>query len=697
MARRMTSRQMKKEVSVRKTTDEGTVAKLKSKVDEAVAINEQWSQNIQKWHKMRMRIKKSKTFPFVGCSNLRMPTIETKLRKQKASLVNIVFGIRPVVQVTPTPSGNWESARKIEKFLDHIIMDRIKLTPKATIAIDQALEKGFYLMKPYWNTKIMKRVEKLSLDDISVEEATWLFAPERTPDEMVQAVIQKFNIDMNPLVQEENVASARKVVEALEVGKTKIDVVFQDVLCDYPDVALCDPEKTYVSPDAGWEPESSEYIIHEFMLPIEEVRQNAEIKGWSQKAINQLKEVLSSEDQKTVHDSTTLEEIKDIREGIYRYKKTNQIRVWEYYGNWDIDGDGMKEKAVITCAPDFNLVFRKIVLPFASGKKPFVKVINELTDDRWYSHRGMPEIIEDIVKEIDMQHNQKLDQQTMRNAPMYIFRSGMINKNTIQFIFGQGIPASGLQPLDDVIRPLNNANNNVEFSYEREQMMLETKIEELLGQPDFTLQSMINKRQPRTLGEVNYQMQSMQTVFTMDVELVRHAFTELFNWIWELWSQYGSDEYEFAYFGENGYEPIKMTREELQGKYKIVIRGNDQNTNPQLRLQKAQMILQAQQQPAALQSGVVTPQNIANAYKRLFQELDIPNWEELVSMPQPQPQPLPIQAKMDDLTDAEKAQVLARMGVQPDVQGRAMKSRATVEDKEIEQRTQEIDNLVKSS
>jgi hypothetical protein len=264
---------------------------------------------------------------------------------------------------------------------------------------------------------------------------------------------------------------------------------------------------------------------------------------------------------------------------------------------------------------------------------------------------------------------------------MYIYRAGMINKNTMQFAWGQGIAAQGMQPLNDLIQPINNNNPNVEFSYKDEQMLLETKVQELLGQPDYTLQSMINRRQPRTLGEVQMQSQGMQNMFTLDADLFRQSFEELFNWIWELWCQYGDEQYEFAYFGRNGYEPIKMTREETQGKYKISIRGNDQNTNPQVRLQKTQMIIQMQSNPVALQTGVITPINIANGYKLALQEMDIPNWEELVMPPemiaqqmqQQQQQPPPvndIKLKTDDLTDGEIAQILERRGIKPDMENR---------------------------
>jgi len=40
---------------------------------------------------------------------------------------------------------------------------------------------------------------------------------------------------------------------------------------------------------------------------------------------------------------------------------------------------------------------------------------------------------------------------------------------------------------------------------------------------------------------------------------------------------------------------------------------------------------------------------------------------------------------MDDLTDAEQAQVLVKQGIQPDVQGRSLKSKAKIQEKDIEQ------------
>jgi len=155
-----------KKTKKERLTDDKIIADIGGWLDDSKNWVGSWQTKQDKWHKLRMRIKAPKNFPFSGCSNLRMPTIETKIRKLKAALVNVLFGIRPIIQVVPTPSGNWEGALKIEMFLDHILMNVMNIKNKLIIAIDQALEKGFFLIKPYWKVSIITRIEELNTEDL---------------------------------------------------------------------------------------------------------------------------------------------------------------------------------------------------------------------------------------------------------------------------------------------------------------------------------------------------------------------------------------------------------------------------------------------------------------------------------------------------------------------------------------------------
>jgi len=650
---------------------------VKTKFEDAESYRTTWISKQLKYNKMRMRSKKAKTFPFVGCSNIKMPTAEVKIRKVKAALYNVIFGVRPIVQVVPPPSGSFDLALKIEKFLDHLLMERMKIQNKALIAIDQELEQGFFLIKPYWKLEITKRKEKFDLSELTTDEVWFISDSKTTKDMLREFIINYFDIDMNDRVADDNEKAIEEVINTINRRDYEFEFYVQDVVCDLPDIALVAPEKFYVPSDSGFDPQEAGCLIHEFYMPFSQVKVNAEYFGWDIKGVTDIGDYKG----KRQDTQNQREQNKDTQEGIDSLNSPSEhVRIWEYYGWYDLDGDGVDEKCVIICAPDFNKVLKKMTLPLYSGKFPFVKLFYELTSDRWYSHRGIVEMAEDIIKEIDIQHNMKIDQQTIRNAPMFLYRAGMVNPNLMQLIPNQAIPIKGMQPLRDTVDVLNNTNPNAEFSYDREQQILESKLEEMFGQVDYTLQSMINKRQPRTLGEVQMQSQNAQQVFSLDAGMHTEQFSELFNQVWELWCQYGSDEYEFNYFGQNGWEKLKLTKEEIQGKYRITVRGNDRNTNPQTRIQKAQQILLAVQNPILVQSGVITPPQMIASLKRFYQYLEIDNWEELINLqwqPPPPPQTPPPFAitppDFDEMTDGEQAQVLASAGIQPDVQGRMMR------------------------
>jgi hypothetical protein len=273
---------------------------------------------------------------------------------------------------------------------------------------------------------------------------------------------------------------------------------------------------------------------------------------------------------------------------------------------------------------------------------------------------------------------------------MFKFRSGVVNPKLVRFIPAQGIPVSGMAPLDDSIKLMDNSNANTEFSYEREEMLLKTVIQEYLGQVDYSLQSMINKRQPRTLGEVQMQAQNANQVFSLDSSMWTNSISEMFSQILELCQQYMPERVFALVTGQDDLEPIHLTRDEIQGKYNIVCRGNDTNTNPYVKAQKSQMRVQLLINPLMLQTGVIAPPNIYNILKRYLQDDGEIAWKEMITMPQPPQQPqLPpaatlIKPNYDDLTDAEQAQVLISAGVKPDAMGRAMERKEMMREDEFE-------------
>lgn len=652
-------------------TDEQLVQKYKKEVQAALTHTETWRNKQERWHQQRMRMKKKKVFPFADCSNLKMPTDERHIRKKKAKLVQRIFGIRPIVQAVPPPSGSNETAIKIEKWMDHLIMDIMKFFPIGVMAIDKMLEGGFQPFKPFWRTETTRRTEVLDLHDMTMEEMAYFFSHGTDPDWIKQEIIRRFSIDMNPLVAEFNDAAVKDAIVRFYSGEEEIEIEVEDIVYNAPDVATPNAERIIVPPNSPINPQRCEWICHDLDLSYLDLMSRID-SGY--KNLDILMEKLSKKTTKSAGPAYNKEQMENYREGIERYEAGGTVRIWEIY-TWEKikPTDSKPRKCVLTIAPDFNIMHRRVSLDTPNGAFPITRINNELTDDRWYSPRGIPEIITDIVKEIDVQKNQKIDSQTSRNAPMFKYRVGIINPR-IKLRPNRGIPVPAGIPFSEVFEMINNTNLNAEFSYKDEIMQLNAETEELLGEVNFTLQSQINKRQPRTGVEVDAQIQGSMPLATLEADVVAHGFTELFQMLFALWCQHGDDEMTFQYFGSNPNgipETIKLNKEELQG-HIIVVKGNDSNTNPQIRLQKANAIAQLVADPVALQMGIIKPQNYYNAKRESLQQLGVNPDLFITPPPPPQPPPPPIpdvKMTMEDLTPIEQIQLKGRLGLNPDLRG----------------------------
>jgi hypothetical protein len=682
---------------MKKENDDQLFNDIASEIEEAKSNTEVWSQKHDKFYRLRFRVKKIKTFPFAGCSNLRLPTIETYIRKSKASLVGIYSNIKPRMQVIPQTDQDLRKANKIERFLDYLADYKMMLLDKLILGCDKMLEKGFFVAKISWCMKNRSYTEELNLSDIDIQDLDKLF-DRNVPDEVImQEMIKRLNVDMSETVMEDNIQAVQKAVKDIRSGSEIIKVNLKDEVYNAPDFMVCDPAQIYVPADAGMDIQNLRWICHEYFEPLQVLRERAADGIYDEEKVNDivdLKDFGKFENKETKNNDKIAEQSKDFREGIDRVNNPSQlVKIWEVYKYYNPDKNGLQQKWQFILAPEFNVILKKQVLPYDHQKFPFVRFTNEIVDDRWFSARGIPEHLEDLSKEIDAQHNQKIDNQTIRNAPMFKFRSGVVNPKLVRFIPAQGIPVSGMAPLDDSIKLMDNSNANTEFSYEREEMLLKTVIQEYLGQVDYSLQSMINKRQPRTLGEVQMQAQNANQVFSLDASMWTMSLSDCFMQMLELCQQYMPERVFALVTGGDDPEPLHLTRDEIQGKYNIVCRGNDTNTNPYVKAQKSQMRVQLlTANPVYLQAGVVNGENIYNILKRYLQDDGEIAWKGMITQPQPpQPPPPPpaatlIKPDYKDLSHAEQAQVLQSAGIQPDPYGRMLE-----ENKELDEDYQEQD------
>ena len=678
------SGELVREVLPKNDDDSKLFKSLYDRIQDAQTVRGTWNQKMDYYYRMRMRIRKEKNFPFVGCSNLRLPTIEKYIRKIKAALFNVVWGIKPHAMVISEPNTNPEAAWKLETYMDWLLDTKIRFPKKLSILIDKMLEKGFCVAEPIWKMADEKRQFEIDLADIPREMLVQVFS--LVDDEsLVESIAKLFSVDMSESVRYENTKALTEAIGKLRTGERKVKLTLADETYNNVEINIHDPENVYVPVDSGINPQDARFVAYEVYEPWDVVRQKAksgvydkavvdEMEAYSQVPVDQPPSQGNSSFNNMFRTSQVTE---DMREGISRINNPSRlVKLWRVYAWYDLDDDGMEERNVFILAPEWKRTLSKFPFTYSHKKWPCIRFDSEVVDDKWYSPRGVPEMLEDIDKEINAQHNQKIDQQTIRNTPMFAFRSGIINPRLVKFIPGQGIPVNGMTPLNDAISVLNNTNSNAEFSYRDEEMLLKSEIQELYGQVDYSLQSQINRREPRTASEATQAQQSANLVFSLDSTLFGESMSELFGQIVGLTQQYLQDSVYFQVVGEG--QTVHLTREEIQGEFQVRIRGNDVNTNGARRLEMAQAKIQMLANPYSIQSGMYTPVNHYYALKEYLQETGDVFWDKKISVPQPPPPPSPppaitnIKTNFAELSPTEKAQVLVSAGIKPDLQAHIM-------------------------
>jgi hypothetical protein len=684
-----------KEVAKQSESDTKIFNDIHTMITDAQEQRGAWNTKRDTYYRMRMRVRKDKSFPFPGSSNLRLPTLEKYIVKAKAALIGLIWSVRPKLTVIPTPSGSPDAAVKLEYYVDWLIDHVLKPLKKLLILVDKVKQDGWGFIEVTWKMEDEKRKFSINLDELPSEVTSLIFSADPALQESLPQTLAKiFDIDMSETVRAQNTESILKAVEALSKGEKSVKLTIADETYNNVEWSVHDPQFVHVPADSFLDPQQARLLAVEIYEPFDVVRKKAREGVYDQSAFDTI-DALRHVDPSTMNNSPgsifrTTDATKDMREGIERLNgPSRNIKIYRTYAWYDSDGDGIEERNVFILAPEFKTILKQFPFPYHHNKWPITRFDAEVTDDRWYSVRGYPELLEDIVKEIDTQHNQKIDQQTIRNAPMFTFRSGVVNPRLVKFIPGQGIPVPGTVPLNDAIQMMNNTNTNAEYSYRDEEMLLKSEIQELVGQVDFGLQSQINRREPRTAMEVGAQQQSVQTVFGLDVMLFSDSLSEVLLQTVQLLQQYLPEETYFSVVGEG--QTIRLTREEIQGEYHVRVRGNDMSLNPAQRVSQAIQRIQFLSNPLAMQMGIVQPANLFYLYKRYLQDSGEYAWQQMISQPPPPPQPGPppaitqVKTNFVDLTDAEKAQVLASGGIEPDPQGRALaKQQELIEGREKE-------------
>ena len=559
-----------------------TVQELCQEVEKAISDRSEWEHKQRVFYERRYGIRDDKNFPWPGSSNINIPLIDKTIRRQKPVYVNAIFGVNPVLSIETLGEGDPERARRIENFYDWLIrykMDRCRETQIQSV--DHFLTYGQSYIKVVWDHRTERKTRTLDLsflpDDVNRNEIS---------DEDFAQLAPQMGLDLN---EKEDLKAFESVLKQFRDGKDKLKVSLQVMKQNAPRWEFVDSRDVIVPFDSADDIDSLPWICHRMYMTPAEIRERG-IHGMYDEDVASKVALESKTSEMGSDDSSYINSARTVREGVSASSASGSfIELHEIYFYHDIDGDGLEEQCVMTVAADSMEVLRLIEYPYEHGEWPFTRFAYEITEPRWYSPRGIPEMLYDLNAEINAQHNAKLDRMTIQNAITFKVREGSVrNPSQLRFRPGGYIP---VRRMDD-IQPITH--QVMDYSFEAEERTLKAYAEEYVGVQDFGISNVNQRVERRTAAEVQEISRISQMQSALDIQIFQESMRRLHRQTLFLWSQYGDMT---VIINIDGREPVVFNRWDLYKDFDLIPTGRLDNLDSRSRAQKALADMQVASSP----------------------------------------------------------------------------------------------------
>lgn len=559
-----------KEVNSLKLTTEITsfVNDLAGEIEEEDGYRKQWAEAIDKLDRLRYGIRRKKMSPWPGCANYSMPLIDSDISRLKPSYVNLIK-VSPVVVFEPYGPEDVEPARKRECLYDWRLKNKVKFFKPYCYGVDQVLgAPGQTVFRIIWKFTTRTYTEEIDISELSQDVIDVIYDARMPDDVLFKILEEELNADLD---YKENEDAIRKAIKDFRNGKTILELTLYETKDDQPELIACNVKDDLVVPKDTKEINDARFIDYSFWITKNDLKiamrdgkyeeyVDYEIDGWA-----------NTDKRETCNDEMIL---------------MHETCCW-----YDVNNDGIKERCITTW-PDAQpeSVLRFIELPYDHGMWPYVQIKRELTEAGFYSTRGIPYLDEDFQIGISTAVNQAIDNGTIVNNPERVARKGILsNPNNRRYIPGELTEING-SPAEYETRQLANSSQPVllqqaqylkQWSGER----FGQQTTGLSGGVELPGNSMGGKK---TAREIDALISMQGNAQSLDLVVFQAQMGDVHYQIDALYEQFGSDEEEII----TNQKPMKVSRQEIQGRFNIIPNGRMDNADPGMRLKKSMSAFQ---------------------------------------------------------------------------------------------------------
>lgn len=508
----------------------------------------------------------NKPFPWDGASDLKVPTIDEIINHGVA--MDVLALAKANIRGVAVEGGDLAKAAVVSNFMRWLVMSQMtELSDEAEVLSNYRRERGIGLLGIYWESKVQKTQQKISLAE--VEQAY--------PD--IAAAIKQgvFIEEVTKLVVQllKGTVSTKKakamIKELRTTGETTVPVVVQQV--NRPMVkAYAIGEDVFLPPNTANNPQSARHIfVRSFMSP-EELREKVISEKWDVEYIEDAIEHGMGSNGTAQTEANGAARSGALRVGVSGSESLYDglIEVVRAYQRLS-DEDGVPGiyctifcPACHTSEDDADSYAKHELLGYKNGLYPFVPFKRENISRLLLDSRGVPEVGKCWQEATKVEMDSRIDGASLATVPP---RRGPVGREPGNFSPGSyvGERRPGEYGFLEIPPP---PSASVEV-----QQRLEYVTRKYFGRP-------VNDD---TSGEWQVKQQK-------DTQTWLKGWQQVFRMIWDLYDQYGPDEEWFRVIGANSDKAQKFAKKDFSGKYDFYLAFDVMNMDPEAFAQKIDMM-----------------------------------------------------------------------------------------------------------
>lgn len=341
--------------------------------------------------------------------------------------------------------------------------------------------------------------------------------------------------------------------QPMEIGTKEVKKI--NVTMNKPHAAVCRLEDIFLDPTSEGDMNRAQFIIHRYETDLSTLRKAKKYKNLRKLAAN-----VAGKNSSAAFDTEDFDQ-EDETEFSFEDEPRKKIVVYEYWGNYDVDGDGVAEPVICTWVNDIMIQLESN--PYPEQDLPFLILMNNSTPFKLYGEAAA-ELIGD---------NQKINTAIKRGII-----DNMANSNNAQ----KGIRTGSLDPINKK-RFLNGKNFEFNGSqadfFEGNYNAIPQSVFAVMEQNNNENDSMLGVKafaggiQGQSLGSTARAASGvLDAVNVRRLDIVRNIAENLINPLMRKWMSYNSEflaEEEIIRITNDEFVPVK--RDDLRGEIDIKI------------------------------------------------------------------------------------------------------------------------------